>query len=234
MKFRKRVLIGSAFLALAGLAAALVDGALRYTGKVDDVHKFKFSGAFQLEGKDVKLTADVSAKVSKVDDAGLVTVQVVSTNRKMLFDSQDVPFSDSPALVKVFRPDGSLAELRGEGAWPEAYRLETLTSVKFADSALAADKTWTWEVPADTKSGVVKATVVFKVLGDEKIAGVDAWKISRVVKELAGDSPATDDGTVWIGKMDGTVVKQVDKWVNMPIHGATSAVSGTFTLELQP
>jgi hypothetical protein len=230
----RRLWLSFALAVFAALSVGAGDGPLKYTGKVDVVHKFKLGAAFQFSGQDIKLTSDLFEKVMKVDDAGKVTVQVVTTNLKVTAGGQDIPAPETPPLVKVFRPDGALAELHGEGASPEAYRLETLTSVKLPDSAIQADKTWTWDVPGDPKTGVIKATIVYKVLGDEKIAGVDAWKISRSVKELAGDSPAADDGTVWVSKTDGTVVKQIDKWSNTPIHLATAAVAGTFTLELQP
>ncbi len=234
-KVRLRVFSLSAVLALATVSSALGDGGLKYTGKVDSVRKFKVNAAFRFSDNDITLNSDVASKITKVDDAGLVTVQLVTTNLKVTAGGQDVPSPDTPtALYKVFRPDGTLAELRGEGASPEAYRLETLTSVKLPNTALKQDATWTWDVPGDTKTGVAKATIAYKVLGDEKIAGVDSWKISRTVKELAGDAPASDDGTVWVSKDDGIVVKQIDKWTNMPIHLSTSAVNGTLSVELQP
>ena len=72
----------------------------------------------------------------------------------------------------------------------------------------------------------------YKVLGEETVDGVATWKVSRTMKELEGESIATADGTVWINKADGTLVKQVDVWKNAPVPNAQAPVDGTFTLEL--
>jgi len=226
-------LIAAALTTLTG-AAAVTDTGPRFIGKTGDLRRFKLTQALKFQDQDLNVSADVNEKVVRVDDAGLVTVQYVTLNIKAKLGAQDLPVKDSPPLTAVYRPDGALSELRGENASPTQYRLETLTSVKLPLFALAADKTWTWDISPNVKLGIQKSSITYKVLGEETVAGVAAWKVSRAIKELEGDRPASSDGTVWIGKLDGMPIKQVDTWVNAPIPGAPFTVSGTFTLELQP
>ena len=231
---RRALLVAVAGLATFASAAAVTDGALRLTAKVGDVRKYKLTAAVKFQDQDLAVTGGVNVKVMRVDDAGLITVQVTATSTQAKGGDQPIPVQDSPALVEVFKPDGTLSELRGENASQTAYRLETLTSVKLPAFPLEKDKTWTWEIFPNPKVGIQKATIDYKVLGEETVAGIATWKVSRAIKETEGDSPATGDGTVWINKRDGTLVKQVDVWKNAPIPNAQSPVDGTFTLELQP
>jgi hypothetical protein len=214
--------------------ARTADGGLRLTAKVGEIRKFKMTAVVKFQDQDLNVTGDVSEKIVHVDDAGLVTVQLLAMNTKATAGGQDIPVPDSPALTAVYRSDGTLSELRGENASQTSYRLETLTSVKLPSFALAVDKTWTWDVQPNSKVGIQKASVVYKVLGEDNIAGHPSWKVSRAIRELEGDRPATSDGTIWIDKLDGTLVKQVDDWKNAPVPNAPSAVNGVFTLELQP
>lgn len=231
---RRTFLVAAAGLAYFASAAAVADGSLRLTAKVGDVRKYKLTAAVKFQDQDLAVTGGVNMKVLRVDDAGLITFQVTALNTKAKSGDQPIPVQDSPALTEIFRPDGTLAELRGENASQTAYRMETLTSVKLPAFPLEKDKTWTWEVSPNSKVGIQKSTIDYKVLGEETVAGIATWKVSRTIKELEGDSPATADGTVWINKVDGTLVKQVDVWKNAPVPNATFEVDGTFTLELQP
>jgi hypothetical protein len=180
------------------------------------------------------VTGGVNEKVVRVDEAGLITIQVTAINTTGRAGAQDIPVKESPPLTEIYKPDGTLAELRGENASQTSYRMETLTSVKLPTFALAKDKTWTWDIFPNLKVGIQKSTIAYKVLGEETVSGVATWKVSRAIKELEGDTPATGDGTVWINKLDGTLVKEVDLWENAPVPNAPSGVDGTFTLELVP
>lgn len=219
-------------VALVAGSSASGDVALRLTAKQGDTRKYKLTAEVKFEGQDLSVTGAVTEKVLRVDDAGMVTVQVFATNTQAKAGGQAVPVQDSPAMTQIYRPDGSLSELRGENASQTSYRLETLTSVKLPTFALAVDKTWTWDIAPNTKLGIAKSSIVYKVVGEETVAGIPTWKISRSIKELDGDAPATDDGTVWVSKADGFRVKQIDIWKNAPVPNAPSAVDGTFTLEL--
>jgi hypothetical protein len=230
----RTLLVAAAGLAYIASAAAAVDGGLRLTPKEGDVRKYKLTAALKFQETDLTVTGGVHIKVLHVDDAGLITVQVTASSTVAKSGDQPITVQDSPALTEVFKPDGTLSELRGENASQTAYRMETLTSVKLPAFPLEKDKAWTWEIFPNSKVGIQKSTIDYKVLGDETVDGVDTWKVSRAIKELEGDNPATADGTVWINKHDGTLVKQVDVWKNAPIPNAPSEVDGTITLEFQP
>ncbi|MHB8635626.1 MAG: hypothetical protein ACYC96_04040 [Fimbriimonadaceae bacterium] len=230
---RSLLATAATFATLAG-GAAMTDGGLQLTAKVGDVRQYKLTAVVKFQDTGLTVTGGVTVRVVRVDDAGMITVQVTATNTTAKAGDLPVKVQDSPPLTEVFKPDGTLSELRGENASPTSYRLETLTSVKLPPFALANDKTWTWDIFPNSKVGIQRAKVVYKVLGEESVSGLATWKISRVITELEGENPASDTGTVWVDEANGMLVKQVDVWKSAPVPGAPSSVDGTFTLELTP
>ena len=141
MQLSPRTLLSVATtFAILASAVAAGDGGLHLTGKAGDVRKYKLSLAFKFQGQDITVTGGVNERVIRVDDAGLITIQVTAVNTAAKAGDQAIPVKDSPPLIKVFKPDGTLSELRGEDASQTAYRLETLTSVKLPNFALVKDK----------------------------------------------------------------------------------------------
>ena len=222
--------VGLTLLTVLGLGAA-VDG-LKLTAKLGDVRKFKLAANFTTGDGIAKVTGDVTRKVIKVDPDGTITLQETRSHLSLDLNGNQMS-QDDAVMVKVLKPDGTLAELRGEGAGPEAYRVATLSTVKLPDFPLAIDKSWTWDVPADARHGSVLARAEYKVLGEERLHDIDTWKISSAVSEIGGSSPASSTSTVWISKSDASLVKSDSTVKNLPLKGV-GPMSGTQSLDLAP
>ncbi|MHB8635625.1 MAG: hypothetical protein ACYC96_04035 [Fimbriimonadaceae bacterium] len=231
MRFTK-LFLATGLTALAVFGAAVDDGVLKVTGMVNDVRHYTITGNMSVGGNAATITGKVTQKVIKVDDNGNVTTQETESMTAEV-NGQEFPVPDSVS-VTVLKPDGTVVEIRGEHSTPEAYRIATVETVKYPDFPLATDKTWTYDFPADAKTGVVKAKGEYKVLGSETLHGIDSWKIQAKVTELEGDEPAGTESTTWINKKDGTLVKVDGKATNLPIPEAGGAVSGTEVLDLVP
>ena len=230
MRFTKLSLV-AAVAALAVVGFAIGQGALKMSAKVGDVRKYKLTADMTLAGMEAKLSGSVSDKVAKVDDKGNITTTSTQSNMQVEFNGSPMQLPDS-STTSVVRPDGTTLEIRSETVSPSDYRIATLSTVKLPDFALEKDKTWTWDCPADAKTGVVKAKGEYKVLGDEKVHDIDTWKISSKVTEVDGDTPGSMEATVWLSKADGTMVKSEGKGANVPFPGAPGPVSGTMKIEL--
>jgi len=217
--------------ALTVLGLGAVDSVLKLTGKLGDIRQYKLTFDGTTTDGTVKITGDLSRKVIKVDPDGLVTLQESHTNLSFVFNGNQMAGLPS-ILDKVLKPDGTTAELRGEGATPEGYRAAVLSTVMLPDFPLATDKTWSWDVPADPKHGSVKARADYKVLGEERLHDIDTWKIYFTVTEIGDSSVASSTSTVWISKSDASLVKSVSLVKNLPLK--SGPLSGTQTVDLAP
>jgi len=231
MRFTK-LFIALGVTALAVFGAAGQDVALKVTGLVNDVRKYKISGSMSIAalGAEAKISGTMTQTVIKVDDNGNLTIKEASS---MTAEVNGQEFPQEGVTTTVLKPDGTVVEIRGEQSGPEAYRTATVDTCKLPDFPLAVDKTWTYDFPADPKTGVVHAKGDYKVLASEKLHDIDCWKIQAKVAELTGDTPASTDGTVWLSKKDGSLVKMDGKGTNLPIP-QVGAVSGTELVELMP
>jgi hypothetical protein len=219
---------------LAGLVLAADGSVVKFAPKEGTVLKYKLSATFDAGGTSANVTGDITDKVSKVDAAGDVTIERTRGALTVDVGGQTIPVDAGAPTVHVYHPDGTLVEIRGEGLNAGIYRLETLNMLRFPKEALAVGSTWKVDIASDSKTGVVKASANFKVLGFEKQAGIDSVKISSTIKELEGDQPASSDGTVWVNAADGTIVKYDGTWTNAPVAPAPMPVSGKYSLTLVP
>jgi hypothetical protein len=229
MRFSK-LFIAVGVTALAVFGSAVEDGALKMTAMVNDVRKYTLTGQMSVAGTEAKITGKMTQKVIKVEDNGNITTQETQSMTAEV-NGQEFPIPDA-VTVTVVKPDNTVVEIRGENADANSYRIATVETIKFPDFALANDKTWTFDFPSDAKTGVVKSKGEYKVLGSETLHGVDSWKIQMKVTEVDGDSPAGTEGTAWLSKKDGSLVKMEGKAKNLPVPGAPGPVSGTETVEL--
>ena len=232
MRFTK-LFISVGVTALAMFGAAVEDGALKMTGLVNDVRHYTMSGVMSVAGTEAKLNGTMTQKVIKVEDNGNITMQDTES-MKIEVSGQELPSQDA-ITTTVYKPDGTVIEVRGEESGPNAYRIATIETINLPDFALAVDKTWTHDFPADAKTGVIHSKGEYKVLASETLHGVDSWKLSTKVTELSGDTPASTEGTAWISKKDGSLVKMDGKATNLPVPQAPGGiVSGTEVIELAP
>jgi hypothetical protein len=219
--------------ALASFSVALQGKVLRYTPKKGEVHKYRVTLKFSVQGSKVEVHGTSTHKITKVAPNGYITLDTKDTNPTITVNGAKVaaPDTNNSHETSVIRPDGTVANVGGHDVSADRYREETLHTFLLPNFALAVGKVWTWNCKADPKTGVVKAKGTFKVIGSEVLLGTPVWKVSTKVIELTGSQPASCVGTEWISKVDGTTVSVKVTDSNMPFPGAPGPITARISME---
>ncbi len=231
MKFRCSLVIGA--VVLSALALAAFDGfSIKPIVKVGDVHKYKMTGKFELGGMEYEYSATSTQKILKVDASGSWTQKEDVSDIKL--NGEEPPGGAGPGgAATTFSPKGEVQGLEGENIDATAYRSANLAMFIYPDADVKAGDTWTYDIKADAKKGIVACKATFTLVGEDKVGAIDTYKVKFLAKEVGTDAAASE-GTIWINKADGSVVKYTTKWTNMPVPGAPVPISGDVSLVLVP
>jgi len=222
-----------ATIAVAAISLAAYDGfSLKRTLKAGDVLKYKQTGKFDIQGQQFEFEAVATEKIVKVEDNGSY-VQNESTGDMKINGMEVPPGQGAPgASTTTYSPKGEITEIKTEQMDANTYRFANMALFILPENDVKAGDTWTYEVKADEKKGIVAAKAKYTFVGEEKVGKDDCLKVKSNVTET-GSSPASSDGTVWIRKSDKVMVKMVAKWADVPVPNA-GAISGEITLVLLP
>jgi hypothetical protein len=226
----KAIGIASLLLSLSALALAAVDGlSVRRQPKVDQIIKLRLKANLEIGGVQATYTGLVVEKTTKVDTDGSFTYEETQSEGSAKFGDQTVPVPDIGPFPVTLNADGSLKEIKGDAstAGPEAYRMTNLEVLIDSGKPLAVGDTWSVDIKAGDKAKAAKAE--YKVIAEEKAGDIDTIKVKFTVKETEGTEPASSDGTYWISKADGSLVRSEVKWANAPFPGAPTPISATMT-----
>jgi hypothetical protein len=232
---RKFLAIGFAVvvLSISALAFAAVDGlSVRRQPKEGQVIKLRIKATLEIAGSQATFTGLVSDTTTKVDTDGSYTESEAQTEAEAKFGDQPVQVPNTGPYSVTYNADGSLKTITGDPATtsgPDAYRMSNLEVIIDSGKPLNVGDSWSADIKGDDKSGAVPAKADYKVLGEEKIGDVDSVKLKVTVKENQGAMPASSDGTFWLSKADGSVVKAEIKWVNAPFPGSAGPMNATMT-----
>jgi len=220
-------------LALAALsAAAFAADAITLTRKPKEgeTTKYRMKAELELGGMPITFNGLLSEKVLKVEPNGAYSLETAQIEGKVSINGQeqDVPGTGSSTIN--YKGNGDVVEIKGDQVTPEAYRMANLGVVADPGKPINVGDTWSHEIKADKKTGALGVKADYKFLGEEKVGDVDTLKIKVNVKETEGSDPASADGTVWLNKADGMLIKMNSKWVNAPYPGAGMPVTATITL----
>ncbi len=237
-----------AVLALAATAAA--DGfTITRKAKVGDIQKLTMKADADINGAAAQVNATWTEKITDVQPDGTYTVQHNQVELKVnaLGNETDVPPGDP--LVTIFKATGEVSKIVGDAnvASPGAYRMANLEVLFDPGKPINVGDAWSHAFPADTALGTVAAKGDYKLLGEEKIGNYNTLKIQFSVKELApapakpatggaaGAAIQTDaagsEGTLWIDKTDGSLVKAQMKWINAPVPPSPVPINATLTID---
>jgi len=210
-----------AVLALSAVAFAAEGFSVAQKPKEGDSRKFAMRGEIDLGGTLVQVKANISEKVTKVEADGTFTVESNQTDGKVTLNGSENDMPDGTPTTIVFRSNGEISKIPGDAATAtaNAYRMGNLTMMHDAGKAVNVGDTWTADIKADAATGAVAGKAEYKLLGEEKVGTFDTLKIKVNVKESTGDAPGSVDGTYWINKVDGSMVKSDVKWINVPLPG---------------
>lgn len=218
------------------LVAALAIGQgtpLQRKAKVGDVIKYKLEMNLLLFGDTANYTALLTEKVTEVAENGNYSVERSQSDYKVeMFGEQGtLADEDTVKTVTTYSPTGAFVSIKSDLLNSNVYRMAEMEAIHLPGKEVKKDDTWSFDVPADEKRGVIKAKAEYKVLDEEKVGNHDCWKISINYTELEGAPAATVTGDCWIAKADGSLVKVETAWNNAPIPGSQSPVSGSYKLE---
>ncbi len=203
---------------------------IKKTPKLGVVHKYKQVGKFDVGGQDFEFEAIASEKVTKVEDSGNYAME--ETQSAVKLNGQEAPEgAGSGSSTTTYNAKGEVLEIKGDKVEENTYRFANLAIFIVPDKELKAGDSWNYEIKADKKTGAVAAKATWTLVGEDKVGTTDCLKIKYSVKETGADG-ASSEGTLWITKADSSMVKLTAKWVNAPVPGAPTTISGDITLTL--
>jgi hypothetical protein len=223
-----------ALAALSAVALAAVDGiTLARKPKKDEVHKYAMKADVDFGGIPVVVTATLQEKVVDVADDGTYTLEQTQIEGKASINGTDRDLGGGSPSRMAFKANGEVSKLLGDAATTNAnaYRMANLGLTYFPDKAVNVGDTWSFDIKSNKETGAVAGKAEFKLVGEEKVANHDTYKIKTIVKETEGDTPASSDGNVWVDKVDGSMVKTEVKWVNAPFPGAPAPLNATVKID---
>jgi len=227
----KRLTVAAIAIGLAAISLAAFDGVtFKRTPKVGDVHKYKQVGKFDVGGQEFDFEAVSTEKCVKVETGGNYTLEETQGDVKL--NGQEAPEgTGGGSTTTIFTPKGEVVEIKGDKVEANSYRFANLALFIMPDKELKAGDTWSYDIKEDKKLGAATAKATYTYVGEDKVGATDCYKIKCAVKETASDG-ASSDGTVWLSKADSTLVKASAKWVNAPVPGAPTTISGDITITL--
>ena len=202
--------------------------------KVNDEFKYTLKANIDFNGQPVELSGVETEKVTEVAADGTYTMESKMADLKISMNGQEFPAPDTgSATVIVYNANGTVKDIRGDETGAETYRFANLSVFLAPGKEVKVGDSWTNDGKGDTKTGAVAYKTTYKIVGEEKIGAYDTYKIEFNAKESEGATPASSDGTIFVDKTDGSLVKSVRKVTNAPFPGAPAPLSGSFTITRQ-
>ena len=220
-------------LSITGFAFAPLDGfSVKRQPKEGQIVKLRVKATLEIGGSQALFSGLVQDKTTKVDSDGAYTEEEQQTEGSAKIGDLTTAVPSIAAFPMIHNADGSLRELKGnpDVSGPDAYRMASLEVLVDAGHPLNVGDSWSTEIKADSKTGVKAAKADYKILGEEKIGEFNSIKVKFALKETEGTLPASSDGTIWINKADGTMVKEEITWKNAPFPGAQGPTNATMTV----
>ncbi len=220
------------WLALASATAmSMADGfSLKRIPKVGAAVKFSMEATFQANGASGTLKAVLLEKTTGMDKDCNFTVQQSQLEASATYDSESIDVSARTPVTMTYKPNGQVTLIAGDLTDANAYRMENLGSLLDPGKQVNVGDVWITEIKEDKSLGTHGVHTELKLIGEEKIGEFNTIKIKGMSKEDFGDSPATDDFTIWINKEDGSLVQLESKWTNAPFPGQTAPIPATIKM----
>jgi len=223
----------AAALGLAAFSLAAFDGfTIKRIPKVGDVHKYKQVGKFDVGGQEFDFEAVATEKVVKAETGGNYSIEESQSDVKL--NGQEAPEgAGTGSSTTTYTAKGEVVEIKGDRVEANTYRFANLALFIAPDKDLKPGDSWSYDIKENKTTGAVEAKATYTLVGEDKVGSTDALKVKYTIKE-AGTDAASSDATVWLSKTDFTMLKLNAKWVNAPVPGAPTTISGDITLTLIP
>ncbi|MDR3692128.1 MAG: hypothetical protein P4L46_22295 [Fimbriimonas sp.] len=229
--------------AAAPLVSAFADGfTVKRVPKEATITKYSMSVDFEVNGGQGHLQATVSERILSVDKDGNFTVEQTQADASGTFNSDKIDTPARPAVTLTYKPNGQVTlikdsnEAAAKNSFVEAasYRMENLGDLIDPGKTVEPGDTWAAKIKGDKALGTIDANADYKLLAEEKIGDINTLKIRATIKEADGDRPAQNDFTVWIDKVDGSMVQLEAKWTNAPFPGVSYPVTAVVKMSRLP
>jgi hypothetical protein len=224
----KALIVGIALAAAALAVAAGQAVPLKRVVKVGDAASYGMKIDLNFQGTDVKVTFDVSHKISEVKADGSYVLTEDVKNQVVLVAGSEMPGATDETSKTTFGANGQILKVESQGMGGE-HRLANLTAIIWPEKSVDVGSKWTAKTPANKDSGALENDYSFEVSGREKLMGFDTFKILSTIKEVGGN--ATCNATTWVDVKSGLTIKATGEMKNVEIQGMP--MDATFTLEMK-
>lgn len=221
------------FVLVAGASANLADDtySLRWTPKEGDTATYLMKGDLQLNVGDATLTSKTVQKVIKVAADGSYSVQFTPQDGAVVYQGQSLPMGRKIS-INTYKADGEVISVTGEDTNAASVRFANLSEFRRPQNPLKIGDTWTYDIKADSKTGVVAVHTSGKLVDAEKYNNLDALKVTLTSEEGNVANPGSIDATYLIDQKDGSLIHYDAKWTSVSFAGAATPLSGSMTMDL--
>ncbi|HRF59905.1 MAG TPA: hypothetical protein PLH94_08335 [Fimbriimonadaceae bacterium] len=216
MKVKRTLGILAAATAILVLpASALLQGVkIAWNPKAGSTSKFMMNvdaeGDFGQGAMKIKVSMKVANKVKSVSDKEIVIESTMSDMKiKMGDDGQemaDPSGQGDQTTTNTYSRNGALVSTKS-AAGMDNPRMEQMSSFLYPDKEIAIGGSWDRDLAKDDKKGTPSAKGSYTLVGEDKLGKWTAYKVTWTYKETSGDRPSSAEGTAWLDKETGEVIK---------------------------
>lgn len=219
-------------------ATALIQSAkIAWNPKVGSTSKFTMNvdaeGDFGQGAMKIKVSMKVANKVKTVTDKEIVIESTMSDMKiKMGDDGQemaDPSGQGDQTTTNTYARNGALLSTKSASGMDNP-RMEQMSSFLYPDKELAPGTSWEREIPKDDKKGTPSAKGSYTFVGEEKVGKWAAYKVTWSYKETSGDKPSSAEGTAWLDKETGEMLKMDSKMKDVVFQEGIPPMNATVTM----
>lgn len=199
--------------------------------RVGDTMNYKFQADADFQGQQLVITGGSVDKVVRVEDNGNIHVETKQIGMKVKFADQEMEVPEQPASVIVYGDLGQVVSMQGDQADASSYRMANLSMLRRPDLPMKVGDKWTAEMKGDRRTGAVNGRAEYEVLAVETVNSFPAIKVKYSYRETEGPDPASAEGSIWIHREDGSLVKLMASFVNAPLPGAPAPANMKMSIE---
>ena len=211
-------------LLIAALALTQVSAwELKAPYKDNESDKYTVVMKIQDQGQEMAVDMVLERKISKKTDKGF---EGTIGWTQLFAEGEQLPDETFEIALK---PNGVLKSIKSD--YGDAMRRMFLPFFfTYPEKAVAKDAAWTYKDEQEDETDAHKASVEYKVVGEEKVKDKQAMKVSFTMAE-EGPSPMKSSGFFWVAQ-DGKVLKYELDVTGWPVPVAGSVFDAKITGDL--
>ena len=217
-------------IALTSAFAAAQEYTIKRQPKVGDSIRYQLKAELDLGTLQAVMTGISTEKVTKVEANGSFEIESTSTEGKVEIEGGTQPVKQPGPMLSTYGAMGELVSLKGQQIDSSVYRMANLNAFRAPDKAIKVGDSWTRELAADPKTGVVPAKATFTLEAAETIGEIAVLKFKYAYTEVLGaPGGATAEGFMWIDPKDGSLVKSELTIKNAPFPQSPVPINAKLT-----